>query len=541
MIHSPGILTMRRSLRYYLPLLLVIVFFSLIRWHLRYIPLERDEGEYAYAGQLMLHGIQPYTFVYSMKLPGTFAAYAAILLVFGQTARGVHLGLLVVNAITTFLIFLLGKRLFEPLAGLVAGSSYALLSTSPSVIGLAGHATHFVVLAAVSGVLLLLKATESRRLWLYFWSGLFLGLAFLMKQPGIMFAVFGGLYLVKAEWQTWLHRRREFWRKACLYACGVVLPFAVTCLLLAITGGFGNFWFWTFLYARQYATTIGIREGLDTLRLILPKVVLPAFMIWLLAGVGLSAMAWNRMARSQSFFLVTFFLCSAAAVCPGLYFRQHYFILLLPAIALLAGVAVGCATASLKQHLRSRVWAALPLVVFIAAFAGSLYPQRNYLFKTGPFIASRMIYGTNPFPEADEVAYYIKNHSAKDARVAVLGSEPEIYFYADRRSATGYIYTYGLMEEQPYAGEMQEQMIREIEAAQPEYIVFVNVSASFGRLPNSNQHIFDWIDSYLPAHYDLVGIVDMIGYSKYVWGDAAKTYHPQSNQVVKVFRKKPAV
>src|SRR5271170_1661372 len=114
MADSSGIPTMRRSLPYYLPLLLVIVFFSLIRWHFRYIPLERDEGEYAYAGQLMLHGIPPYTLMYSMKLPGTFAAYAAILLVFGQTAKSVHLGLLVVNAITTFLIFLLGKRLFGP-------------------------------------------------------------------------------------------------------------------------------------------------------------------------------------------------------------------------------------------------------------------------------------------------------------------------------------------------------------------------------------------------------------------------------------------
>ncbi len=531
---------MRRSLPYYLPLLLVIVFFSLIRWHFRYIPLERDEGEYAYAGQLMLHGIPPYTLIYSMKLPGTFAAYAAILLVFGQTAKGVHLGLLVVNALTTLLIFLLGRRLFGPLAGLVAGSSYALLSTSPSVIGFAGHATHFVVLAALSGILLLLDAADRRRTWLYFWSGLFLGLAFLMKQPGILFSVFGGLYMVKAEWQTWLHKRPEFWMKIALFAGGILLPFALTCLLLAIAGAFGNFWFWTFLYARQYATTVGVREGLDTLRLLLPKVVLPVLPIWVVAGAGFSALLWNRAARKQWFFLLTFFLCSVAAVCPGLYFRQHYFILLLPSIALLAGVAVGCGTASLKQHLRSRVWAALPLVVFVAAFAGSLYLQRNYLFKAGPFAAARMIYGSNPFPEADEVAYYIKNHSAKDARVAVLGSEPEIYFYADRRSATGYIYTYGLMEEQPYAGEMQRQMIGEIEAAQPEYVVLVNVAASFGRLPGSRKIIFDWIDSYLPAHYDLVGTVDLLGYSKYVWGDAAKTYHPQSGQIVEVFRRKPA-
>ena len=63
----------------------VILFFALIRFHLRECPLERDEGEYAYAGQLMLQGIPPYQLAYSMKLPGTFAAYAVILAIFGQT------------------------------------------------------------------------------------------------------------------------------------------------------------------------------------------------------------------------------------------------------------------------------------------------------------------------------------------------------------------------------------------------------------------------------------------------------------------------
>ena len=120
-------------------LLLVILFFALIRWHLRNIPLERDEGEYAYAGQLMLQGVPPYKLVYSMKLPGTFAGYALILAILGQSIAGIHLGLLVVNAATTFLVFLLGKRLFGPLAGLVAGASYGLLSTSASVVGLAGQ------------------------------------------------------------------------------------------------------------------------------------------------------------------------------------------------------------------------------------------------------------------------------------------------------------------------------------------------------------------------------------------------------------------
>ena len=55
---------------------LVILVFAFIRYRLRAMPLERDEGEYAYAGQLILHGIPPYQLAYSMKLPGTAAAYS---------------------------------------------------------------------------------------------------------------------------------------------------------------------------------------------------------------------------------------------------------------------------------------------------------------------------------------------------------------------------------------------------------------------------------------------------------------------------------
>ncbi|MEI8358775.1 MAG: hypothetical protein WCH13_09845, partial [Deltaproteobacteria bacterium] len=31
-----------------------------IRWHLLDVPLERDEGEYAYAGRLLLEGVPPF-------------------------------------------------------------------------------------------------------------------------------------------------------------------------------------------------------------------------------------------------------------------------------------------------------------------------------------------------------------------------------------------------------------------------------------------------------------------------------------------------
>ena len=72
----------------------VVIVIALIRLRLADAPIERDEGEYAYAGQLILDGVPPYAVVYNMKFPGTYYAYSLVLALFGQSSWGVHAGLL---------------------------------------------------------------------------------------------------------------------------------------------------------------------------------------------------------------------------------------------------------------------------------------------------------------------------------------------------------------------------------------------------------------------------------------------------------------
>jgi hypothetical protein len=114
-----------------------------------------------------------------------------------------------------------------------------------------------------------------------------------------------------------------------------------------------------------------------------------------------------------------------------------------------------------------------------------------------------MIYGPNPFPEALRVAEYLREHTNPTDTIAILGSEPEIYFYAHRHSATGYIYTSGLMEPQRFAGQMQREMMREIETARPKYLVFVAVDTSWLRRRDSEPEIFDWFDRYTAENFRL--------------------------------------
>jgi len=93
----------------------------------------------------------------------------------------------------------------------------------------------------------------------------------------------------------------------------------------------------------------------------------------------------------------------------------------------------------------------------------------------------------------------------------VLGSEPEILFYARRRSATGFLYMYPLMEPHRYAVAMHQRMIAELEAVRPEYVVFVAHSFSWLRRPTSRTELLDWWTGRGQSQYDLEQIVPLAG------------------------------
>jgi len=517
-----------------LGVLLLIVF---IRVRLKDIPLERDEGEYAYAGQLILQGIPPYKLAYNMKLPGTYAAYAVILFLFGQTPAGIHLGLMLVNAATTILMFFLAKRLFGELAAVVAAAAYALLSTGAAILGLQAHATHFVVLAAVAGLLLFVQDCSVGSLHTLFWSGMLFGVAFVMKQPGLFFSMFAGLLVIYDGW-----RRKQPWNamlcRVGIFGLGVVLPFALTCALMALCGVFPRFWFWVFDYARAYGWITSIGDGLRAFENTAPEVVGPASGIWVLALVGATAFSWDRTIRRHAVFGLGLLLFSFLAVCPGLYFRPHYFILMLPTVALLAAVAVDSVTRLLLQPRGGASFAFVPALVFLGAFGYALVAQGDILFEKDALSVCRFIYPGDPFSEALQVADYIDAHTDSTARIAVLGSEPEIYFYSRRHSATGYIYSFALSEHQPYAARMQQEMFAEVEAARPEYLV-VHPGAWFLARSSGIKERLAWANGYVLQNYEITGIVDQSTPDKteFHWDQEVRTYHPRS-VLLYVLRKK---
>ena len=495
---------------------LIMVFITLvsvtviIRIRTLNVPIDRDVGEYAYAGQLMLQGVPPYLSAYNMKMPGIYAAYAIILACFGQTTSGIHTAILLINTATILLLFFLTKKLFGPIAGVACAVFFAITSISNPVQATA-NAENFVVLPAIAGIILLMNFADSKRYLSLVTAGLLLGIAFMMKQHGAGFILFGLFFLL---WKQ-ISQKPLNWRRLIsvilVYSLAMLLPFLITCLILWYCGAFEKFWFWTFKYAHQYISLLTLETGLRSLKYVLGLLVPSALFIWLSALLGLLSIIWNREIRRHSAFLVGFLICSFLSLCPGFYFRNHYFVLFMPALAIMAAAGVIAIRDLLGLGIKSTAQTSfISILIVLAIWLQSFYSQKSYLMESDPVKVSRINFHIEPFPESLPIADYIKNHSSSTDKIVVLGSEPQIYFYSQRRSATSYIYVFPLMEQQSYAADMQREMISQIEANKPKFIVFVKFYSSWGIQQESEKILFDWIPSYLSSYYQLVGLAEAL-------------------------------
>ena len=515
----------------------VIAAAAAIRLRLLDVPLDRDEGEYAYFGQLLLGGVPPYALAYNLKLPGIYGVYALVLAVFGQTPAAIRIGLIVVTSATTAVMYLLGARLAGPAVGVAAAAIFAALSLNPKLLGLAAYAEHFALLPVVAGALLLWRVARLRRPVPVLVCGALFGLGLLVRQSAALFVAGGVFYLlvanpeVVADPEAPERSRRGSGRAGALFVVGAVLPLALTCVGLLAAGTFRTFWFWVVSYAPYYQADLssGWRNLVRTLGAAAPSTSVALT----LAAVGVAAVLRDRR-RDRRAFVLALTASAVLGTMMGLQFRPHYFLLALPALALLAGLGL---TALAELPALGRV---LSSVLLAVALGQPLYASRAVLFELTPDQVSRAVYGRNPFPESVEIARYIREHSEGGDRIAVVGSEPQIYFYSSRRSATGYIYTYPLMELQPHASFMQQQMIGEIEAAAPRFLVFVSATRSWVVRPESDRTIFRWFEAYQRG-FTRVGVADIVSPHEtvYRWGEAASGYAPRSDVWLMVFERRP--
>ena len=203
------------------------------------------------------------------------------------------------------------------------------MSASSAVVGFSTHATHFVVLAALSGLLVLLRGQRTGKMLWFFVSGLLFGVAFLMKQPGLFFGLFA------AGWLIW----RAFDDKNTPHRAHLQMPFPARSrwnhstasdlprLILWRDGVFRRFWFWTVNYASAHSTASPVSSGWNRLNLYFTIIGVDAW-FWILALLGFVLLlyeetVWNNGRKNLSRRILCLLLRSSLR--PSFHFNHALF------------------------------------------------------------------------------------------------------------------------------------------------------------------------------------------------------------------------
>ncbi|MDT0476767.1 glycosyltransferase family 39 protein [Streptomyces griseoviridis] len=354
-----------------------------------------DEGYLAVQARILAHGGTLYETVVDRKPPLVPWLYEGAFALCGSgSLTSVRILAVLAHLLTAALLASLARRRWGDTAGRAAGTLYLLASVglNPEDAQAAGFEVFMLPCTAAA-----MWCADRRRFGA---AGAAVACAFLTKQTG-------GAVLLPVLWLCAAHRGRPLRLLA-----GLALPV----LAAAAVTDPARFLFWTVTGSGAYATFTG-----SELHVLARGLSNTAILAVGCAGLLPPVLRALRTARTGATDLWLWLASSAGAVLVGFHFFGHYYLQLVPPLALLA-------TAALQILPRERLSAAVLTACCSCA-----------LFLAWGFLAPR-----TELTHVQRLAHTVADRTRPGDRVLVWGMHPETYWLSGRAPASRYL-TAGLL------------------------------------------------------------------------------------------------
>jgi hypothetical protein len=487
-----------------LALALILIVSFAARWPFRHLVLIRDEGEYAYTGQQILRGAIPYADVYNQKTPFVFYLMAGLQQAAGPSLEVLRTATAVYGLITTGVLYLLARRLFGPGAAFGAALAFAVMTFDQCGVIYSASTEFFMLLWVAVAVDLWYRGRAPRRPWLILLAGAAAGLAYQTKQTGMAVLAF---FFLERLWYKVREAPSDTWAAACkdtaLAALGFGGVFGAVLAYFALHGAARQYVECTWTNNWEY---VGQRhEGLAGVFRLAGKAVTTVARwdagLWLWGAAGLASLPFVRRSSPGSGLWLLLVLTGAAAVGAGHTYVQYYEPLIIP-LSLGNGLAAAWLCGRLAEP-RTGPWHRGVLAV------GLLVPWIGPGFHWGDTLTwseqqrSLPDVGFLPFVTAPEVSRYLAERTSPDEPVLVIGSEPEIYYYAGRPACTRMVITYPMISAYRYAPRLAEEFRRDFQSRRPRYVVVASFRDSLTEWPAYLQPFLQPLRQELNQNYVL--------------------------------------
>ena len=431
----------RNTLLLGLVFMVCLAWIILTRWHTADEPLDRDICTQILMGRVLADGGRLYVDTLEFKPPGMFVIWQIIHQLVGTSPR-VVLG---VNILVTILsltgVFVAASaKPWGLCGGLWAMGYWALISGDLMLQGNQPDNEVFINMFMLWGIALWMRAEAAPAgKWQYATAGLFLGCATLIK-PVLITVVCMALGSLAAGALT-----PKTLKRPSRTIAWVLLPIAASwglMVLYFVCAGRGSALYDSVVrYAVFYAESQGGHAEGNSQTIWLNIFVgftdklCPPFMFFLAPLIGLTVLgivgAWLDGQRSQALIMAGCLLGTLLCVSiPGTYF-PHYYGLYLPILA----VGAGWGTAAVANSLRKRALAGGIGLATLLVLLWHIVPDLRLDAQTW----SRMKYedpgGT--FREIERCGVAVHQMLLAEESVYVWGEDPGVYYYSNRRPASG--------------------------------------------------------------------------------------------------------
>jgi hypothetical protein len=463
-------------------------------------PFFRDEGLYAAVAQKILHGGVPYRDAFDNKPPMVFAWYTISFLMFGEHVWSPRLLVALMLSGSTLLMYLEGRLLFSHRAGIVAALALAF-AVGLATLETGANTEFFMILPLVAALYAFSMGQKTGRSRWYIAAGFLSGIAIATKHISLF--VFA-LYVALAAWpllrSQGLHAlaSADFRRSVGGLVLGGAAAFIAVVAPFVATGTMPDLWEATVVYTLQYVSDVPTDQKLEILQkspLYLTLVLGP----WVfLAVAGMAQMARSG-AGGHGPLVLGWLAANWLGIIAAGRFYDHYYVTLLPALALMAPLGAKYLT---RTRFSPPVAIALA-IVFVLLLEPPLAENAHIYFQ--PTAEARHI---AKYPQDDRAPWenqgpafgrWIQERTAPDDGIYNFGFQSELYFYADRRSPTRFIMDRPFWTNDDYIS----QALIELNAAPPLYVIDSAIHEDWTEQKQYTTEIKEWID----ANYDFVGQV----------------------------------
>ncbi|PDW04218.1 ArnT family glycosyltransferase [Candidatus Viridilinea mediisalina] len=477
--------------------LLLVGFTWWLRAPLHALPLERDEGAYAIIAARLLAGDVLYRDLFDHKPPLVHLVYMGAVALPGDPVVAVRQWATGYLMVSGGLLFALAWRLYGRLAALASLALCLSYASSWRFQGLTFNSEAVLMLPATLGCLLAVEALLRQRPGWLFGAGVAVGLATLAKPIGLALLVPLLLAPLLARW-TW----QRILLGVSLAALGLLAPLLAFMLIIWMQGALGAAYEALWVYNRLYAAE-SLAQGWNWAqlwRIWQPMLTLglPALLGWLWISLGMalylrrssarkptmdsapeseavssSKSRQGRKARSSGLAkaehiptggqaapqprsmpigwlaahsLVSLWgLALLATAFLSLRPYPHYYLAAMPIFSLWAGAGLAWWAQGLAQRMGQTWIAALLASLITGALIAPVPNEIAELRQMEPNDQISQLYewdGAYFFAYAREVAAYVANNVPPDQPIFVWAAEPQIYYLAQRRPSSRFVYDY---------------------------------------------------------------------------------------------------